>query len=514
MLKTEEPAFRNFYPGKEEFIVVGAVGICLYVSLALLAGFLLYKRVKNKTSKKFFVCVIIMSICELPRYFDILCTARYSNTYAYSIHLMAATFCFAAFSIVCYQWAGLLELGTYTRKVYSAPALIAVNALFTANDLLAATFCATASSLNAYFVSTSYEVYILTEAARNLVYSAFLSYYGVRLISRFWHFSQIDGRNKNNLDRTNVYACICCEWLWNALALQGTKDTSPSNVFITAVVRLTIVLLISTCCFTLRIIMLLLKVVALHDHSFHVTSTYFTLFGLCWYTLTDFIPRVIPNFVFMLLMQTNRAKGSSRPGSFTRLNYKPSSHSQPSHIPGIDKSPRNGVRPEQDSNNQSKTEILTSRQYLDSFLSFYKRRQDRQANNSTNKNGHTITSIHPLHEEYEDEEQDSDEEKLDELKHESDTRFDDAIDFWEPGQKPISSLWRTGGQKGLYGQFHHRLNEDDSPSDDSQAFSQSMSSRLSTHEHFTTLVGLMRPASSTDLESYDSNSIEQPLMPK
>ena len=184
--------FKDYYPDKHEFVVVGVVGTCLYSLLALSAAPLLLLRVTNATSKKFFMCILAMCLLELPRYLDIAITAEYSSTIAYSIHLMAASFFFAAFSFVCYQWSGLLQLGSYSRAVYSRRSLLIVNAVFSANDLFTACMCGTSSSLNDYFDSTSYEVYVLIEAIRNLVYSSFLLYFGLRLILRFRGFIMVD----------------------------------------------------------------------------------------------------------------------------------------------------------------------------------------------------------------------------------------------------------------------------------------------------------------------------------
>jgi hypothetical protein len=312
---SKDSIYRNYFPDETEFRVVGAVGITIYSIIGLLAIYLLSFRVKNKTSRKFFALIIGMCCCELPRYYNIAVYRDYASTLTYGIHLMAASFFFAAFSIVCYQWSGLLELGSYSRAIYSKPALLAINIIFCANDIINSAFCILSNDLLAYFVSTSYAIYVMVEAVRNLIFSTFLSYYGLRLIRRFWHFSNIDARSKLSVTGKKG----CCLWFYGLLV-----RSEASSVFTTAVVRLTVVLCIATFCFLLRVVMLILKLVAYHDDSFSVTSTFFPLFGLLWFTLCDFIPRALPTISFMILMQSNKAKATADRESVSTTHIRPS----------------------------------------------------------------------------------------------------------------------------------------------------------------------------------------------
>jgi hypothetical protein len=53
--------------------------------------------------------------------------------------------------------------------------------------------------------------------------------------------------------------------------------------------------------------MLILKMVALHaEDPGMITSESFSLFGIGWFVLADFIPRALPSVSFMIVMQSRR----------------------------------------------------------------------------------------------------------------------------------------------------------------------------------------------------------------
>ena len=77
------------------------------------------------------------------------------------------------------------------------------------------------------------------------------------------------------------------------------------------VVRVTLVLLLCTLCFLSRVIMLALKMAALHGRGDTVTSPAFSLFGLLWFTFADFIPRSLPSAVCLFLLTLRKPGGHS-----------------------------------------------------------------------------------------------------------------------------------------------------------------------------------------------------------
>mmetsp|Transcript_28956 Transcript_28956/g.62380 ORF Transcript_28956/g.62380 Transcript_28956/m.62380 type:complete len:170 (-) Transcript_28956:1059-1568(-) len=82
---------------------------------------------------------------------------------------------------------------------------------------------------------------------------------------------------------------------------------TPEAVFLLVVIRLTFVLTVSTLCFALRVIFLILKIAELHTRD-NLTTPEFAMYGVVWFTLADFLPRVVPSLAFMYLMRTKRPR--------------------------------------------------------------------------------------------------------------------------------------------------------------------------------------------------------------
>lgn len=278
-------------PTPIEYEVTGSVGTVLYSFIFLFTLYAFRGGIKSRTSRRFFIVISIMSCFELPRFIALWVEKSYSSPTAqktYVVHMMASSFFFVAFSIVCHQWSGLLKLGSYSRMIYSTHALIGVNAVFLVVDVIGIAACLSEASLASFFESEPFEIFTFLEAVRNVVYSSMLLFFGVRLVSRFWHYSSIE-----------------------QVSSQGSHPSFDNSVFMQAVVRLTILLSISTFCFFLRVIMLAAKMAAFHT-SHKITSKSFPLFGFWWFTFSDFIPRAIPSLAFIVIMQTRRMVKDSR----------------------------------------------------------------------------------------------------------------------------------------------------------------------------------------------------------
>lgn len=270
-------------PSKQEYILTGTFGILLYSGILYLSIASAWAGFKSKSTRRFFGSIGIMALLELPRYFDLAVAGDYTSRVCYSFHIVAGIFFFLSFSIVCRQWSGLLQLGSYFRMVYGYHGLIISNASFALVDFVAVVFCLTSKSLDQYFFSLAFVVVTFVEGFRNCVYSGFLTYYGLKLVKRFWHFSRLERQV------TRRYCCYIAD----------------DQVFTRVVLRLTGVLFLTTMCFVFRMTMLVAKMAELHSPQ-ELTSTSFTLFGFWWFAFSDFIPRALPSLAFIFLMRTKR----------------------------------------------------------------------------------------------------------------------------------------------------------------------------------------------------------------
>lgn len=294
-------------PSPSENLATGLVGILLYIVIIYYSVWSISMGFRSKSTKRFFGTVAVMAVLELPRFFALAITQDYTSRTAYSFHIAAGVFFFLAFSIVCRQWSGLLQLGSYFRVVYGFHSLIVSNVAFAVVDLISIICCGLSSSLEAYFNSTSFEVITFIEGLRNVVYSAFLCYYGIKLVRRFWHFSTVERQAalKGGAVVSRL-ARLCPNWPFL---------TSDDQVFTKVVLRLTSVLLLSTFCFAVRVLMLIAKMALIHDNSHNLGSASFKLFGFGWFLFSDFIPRALPSLAFIFLMRTKKPRGEGEDAS-------------------------------------------------------------------------------------------------------------------------------------------------------------------------------------------------------
>jgi hypothetical protein len=276
--------FNEETPSGDEFMVTGLFGACLFMLLAMINLHALYNSPKNKLTRYFFILMLLMSLLEIPRYLNLAMYRAYDSRFFYSIHMLASLLFFAAFSIVCIQWTGLLKLGSLLSVLYSMRGLLIANTAFGICDIVGIILCGVAPSLHEYFRSYGYEVYVFIDTFKNLFYSSFLSFYGLKLIMKLYRYRAIEVKE-------------------NLFSREPTEHFS--SAFGAALKRLTSVLVIATLCFILRVTMLILKSAALHS-SFHVSSPGFPLFGFLWFTCSDFIPRCVPSFAFVYLMRTRK----------------------------------------------------------------------------------------------------------------------------------------------------------------------------------------------------------------
>mmetsp|Transcript_11281 Transcript_11281/g.18469 ORF Transcript_11281/g.18469 Transcript_11281/m.18469 type:complete len:350 (-) Transcript_11281:139-1188(-) len=311
-----------YYPLHGEYIAVGVLGILLYSSILLSSVTALSLGIKSNVTKLFFVCFILVAIFEYPRYFSLAIDGSYTSKTAYCFHIFAGNFFFVSFSIVCYQWSTLLEVGTYLSFFYRKNALIVANIVFILVDVISIASCATAKSLEAFFDSDAYIAFQSIEGAKNVLYGGVLSYFGAMLILKVWNYSQ-DERKEVSVWSEVVRFFDCCssvlddeededDTLAETENPEANLTSRPTEtVFLVVVIRLTYVLTVSTICFSLRVIFLVIKLSELQTKK-NLTGENFAMYGVLWFCLSDFIPRVIPSLSFMYLMRTKRPNAPGR----------------------------------------------------------------------------------------------------------------------------------------------------------------------------------------------------------
>ena len=106
----------------DEMELTGAIGILLYVTILVLASFALFRGVKSVQTMYFFYAMLIMAIFELPRYVALNSDKQYTCVLCYACHIFGSLFFFIAFSIVAYQWSGVLAINlqpSYFKEMYS-----------------------------------------------------------------------------------------------------------------------------------------------------------------------------------------------------------------------------------------------------------------------------------------------------------------------------------------------------------------------------------------------------------
>ena len=276
----------------DEYTAVGILGILLFSFILGIAVYLFWQEMGESaslTKQLFLTMLVIMSLMEMPRYYALAVTGSYDSQGAYSCHIIAGVFFFAAFSMLCKQWCEILQAGdtagrsTILVVFYGKQGLIVSNVAFIIDDIVTLGICLSCASLDDFFHSTDFYVYTLLEGFRNIFYSALLLYYGVVLAHRL-----------GNID----FSIRGVGRFWDYI--QHLRDDSTDHVLALKVFRISAVLALCTACFLLRVSMLIIKVATL-DYN---TNLSFSTFGLVWFTLADFIPRVVPCLALMFMVRT------------------------------------------------------------------------------------------------------------------------------------------------------------------------------------------------------------------
>lgn len=181
----------HYEPGSQEILLVGITGFVMYIAIGLTVLMSFRRGNRNEMTFYFFVCMVSMCILEVPRFAAMMVTREYTSKLGYVSHLLASSAFFAGFSCVCYQWKGLLKLGTYSTLIYSARGIVVSNAVFGCIEVVAIVSCTMAESLRSYFESISFELFTFVDAFKNVVFAGFLAYYGDAIFDRTYFLRHI-----------------------------------------------------------------------------------------------------------------------------------------------------------------------------------------------------------------------------------------------------------------------------------------------------------------------------------
>lgn len=114
----------QYHPLPAENVATGVVGIVLFTIVLGGSAHTLSTGVKSSVSKAFFCCLFVTSILEYPRYFALAVDGEYDSVGAYCCHILAGSFFFGAFTLLCYQWVDLLAVSDYLK--YALITLLAI----------------------------------------------------------------------------------------------------------------------------------------------------------------------------------------------------------------------------------------------------------------------------------------------------------------------------------------------------------------------------------------------------
>ena len=233
----------EYEPQTSEIVAVGAIGIIVFLVILSLAIICLVYRPRARLNQLFYIFLGVSAIFELPRYCLLTHDQAYESLAGYSCHVIAGIFYFVCLAFVGFSFANILELGTFTILIYSKLGLSFAVLLHTIIDISAAVMCSHSSSLASFFASDFYRFYIVFDILQNLLYSAILVVFGVRLISRF-----------DSLERSSSYRY-------------------QKEAFSMVVKKVTAILAIISCLTIIRLVLLAVKASSLDNRSNEKTIT-------------------------------------------------------------------------------------------------------------------------------------------------------------------------------------------------------------------------------------------------
>jgi hypothetical protein len=273
----------EYAPRAAELRAVGALGILLFLTIgtgAVHGGAKAFMR-RSYLNVAFYVCILLLAVFELPRYCAIAAAGAYTSVPCYAMHILSGICYFAALALVGYSFANLLELGQYVSLLYSKRGLLAAVAVHATVDFAAFVECLRSRSLAVFFTSTAYAFFIAWDIAQNLLYSSLLLYFGVRLVARF-----------GNLEK-------------------ASSDGAQRAAFHAVVTKVSGAMALISVFAALRLVLLAVKGASLQnaatDRTF--TTPTFSLYGVVWFLLSDFLPRGGSSAAMLYLMRSGGGSG-------------------------------------------------------------------------------------------------------------------------------------------------------------------------------------------------------------
>jgi hypothetical protein len=169
--------------GSTEFLITGCCGIVIFCYGFILAIFG-YLSAKSSSSQLFFLGIAGMCSLEMPRYFALAIHQEFTNRVAYGFHILGGAFFFTSLCTVCNMWSSILRLGKIASLFYSRTGLTIAACALGSIQISVFCVCVTSSSLEEFMHSDVYVAFVVEEIFQNLIYSAGLFMFGVKLIIR------------------------------------------------------------------------------------------------------------------------------------------------------------------------------------------------------------------------------------------------------------------------------------------------------------------------------------------
>lgn len=240
---------------------VGFAGIVVF-SLILFASVAAFYFSHHRYSKRLFLCSTLVCVLDLPRYIALVIEKSYTSKICYTLHMTSSLFFYLSFTSVCYLLHDGVEIKTSAspmyiqsesnrcwRLIFGRKTLIGSNLIYATLVLVTSIFCLRATSLSSFFDnSIMYLVFTLYDGTVNLMYAFSLSVFGCRLRFKINRFSKTPTGSLS---------------LYEKHILQNMQS---------AVRRLLFVMVISLLSFTVRVTMLILKIVVIEVDSEQLPS--------------------------------------------------------------------------------------------------------------------------------------------------------------------------------------------------------------------------------------------------
>eukprot|EP01038_Epipyxis_sp_PR26KG_P009094 gene9094-12264_t len=264
-----------YQPLPQEYVAVGIIGILLNTVIFILSIYSLWFKSKLWEVRYFYVSLAIVSTTELPRYFDMAIDGSYTCSVCYSFHIIASFAYFIALALVAMKFARLLELGPLISLLYSKRGLIIAIILQGIIDFITFLYCLVINNLSKFFRSSIFGVFTIFDIFQNVMYTFFLSYYGLRLLYRFQNFHQ----HASNKEQKQTFSAILYKvsLIWTAVLIFSL----------------------------LRVALLVIKLLS---NNYDISQPTFAKYGVAWFTISDFLPRSLNCIILSILMQAKNIK--------------------------------------------------------------------------------------------------------------------------------------------------------------------------------------------------------------